>query len=549
MAVFGSNGAYVGGVPTGVDTYDEKHVAGAVWSLDAGGSLVKINPTTRSVELPVSIGNDQGWTVGGGAVWVDSADKPVVKRIDAQYGSVTQIKLPKKGLGGGDPTASAVAYGDGSLWVAQNGGSSIARLNPTTGALQHRIAVSGISILRFGDGALYAIDQNQGDFQKIDPTSSTIAWTAHIHPWIADALPAAGVLWLTVDSDAGVYRFSEGDGSQAGFTHTGDGSGGLAYGDGSVWVSNGRAGTISRVDSVNLHVRTFPMENAPTGLAVTPSGSVFVGIVRRPPDVAATLHGAVAHFVMREDWLDPVDPGSGYSERDWELEYATEAKLYNYPDWPGTNPAEPVPEIAAGPPTVTHKGGVWSYAISIRPGYRTSCTLNARRSPRRRCATPSSGRYRPTTTVARPRVRGTSACAPDAHGTSSGQARSCPERPRTWRGYRHMDPPCSSKRLGRCRNFRRCWPCRSTARCRSVRRSQTSIPQPTRSPPQAPTTSPTKTSDGKRCCDKTRTTAARGPTPSTRSSTTSASTPAPPPLASFKERSTTSPKVTPTSAC
>ncbi len=216
VAVFGSNGAYVGGVPTGVDTYDERYVAGAVWSLDAGGSLVKINPTTRSVELPVSIGNDQGWTVGGGAVWVDSADKPVVKRIDAQYGSVTQIKLPKKGLGGGDPTASAVAYGDGSLWVAQNGGSSIARLNPTTGALQHRIAVSGISILRFGDGALYAIDQNQGDFQKIDPTSSTIAWTAHIHPWIADALPAAGVLWLTVDSDAGVYRFSEGDGSQSG---------------------------------------------------------------------------------------------------------------------------------------------------------------------------------------------------------------------------------------------------------------------------------------------------------------------------------------------
>jgi peptide/nickel transport system substrate-binding protein len=377
VAVFDAHGGYVGGVATGVDTYDVRYVAGALWSLDAGGTVVKIDPAKRQIELPVSVGNDNGWTVGDGAVWVVSADKPVVTRVDARYGSTTSITLPTAGLHGGDPHGNAIAFGAGSLWIAQNHGSTIARIDPATGKLLRRIATPDTTVLRFGDGALYAVDQSVGDFEKIDPKFDSAAWTGHIHPWIADVLPAAGVLWLVVDSDAGVYRFSEADGTQLGFTHTGDGSGALAYGAGAVWVSNWRAGTVSRVSPVTSTAVSFPTGNAPGGLAVTPAGDVFVGITPRPPDVAATLHGAVAHIVLREDWLDQIDPAVRWNQRAWELEYATEAKLYNYPDWSGTNPSQVVPEIAAAMPTVTHRAGVWSYAIPIRAGYRFSPPSNA----------------------------------------------------------------------------------------------------------------------------------------------------------------------------
>ena len=97
VAEFQANGGYMGGVPTGVDSYDEKYVDGAVWSLDAGGSVVKINPKTRQVVLPVAVGQEAGWTVGGGAVWVVSADKPIVTRVDTKYGSTSQIRLPTTG--------------------------------------------------------------------------------------------------------------------------------------------------------------------------------------------------------------------------------------------------------------------------------------------------------------------------------------------------------------------------------------------------------------------------------------------------------------------
>ena len=227
VAVFDTGGRYVGGVPTGVDSFVEQYYNGAVWSLDAGGSLAKINPTSRQIEQAVAVGNDAGWTVGGGAVWVNSADKPYVTRVDAHYESTSRIALPRGGLQGGDPTGTAIAYGAGSLWVAQNGGSTIARIDPASGKLERRYDASNVSLLRFGDGALYAVDQPDGNFERIDPGSGSPSWSSHIHPWIADVLPAAGFLWLVVDSDAGVYRFSEQDGSQVGgYVHTGDGSGG-----------------------------------------------------------------------------------------------------------------------------------------------------------------------------------------------------------------------------------------------------------------------------------------------------------------------------------
>jgi len=378
VAVFDTHGRYIDGVPTGVASYGEQYVDGAVWSLDAGGTLVKINPTSRQIEFPVSVGNDSGWTVGDGAAWVLSADKPYITRVDVHYGATSRIQLSMAGLDSGDdPTGNAIAFGDGSLWVSQNGGSSIARIDPTSGKLERRYPAFGVSMLRYGDGALYAVDQHGGSFERIDPRSQRPAWSARIHPWIADLLPAGGFLWLVVDSDAGVYRYSEADGSQLGYVPTGDGSGALAYGANSVWVSNWRAGTVTRVNAVGSRADTFPTGNAPNGLTVTPGGQVFVAIAARPPDVSATLHGAVAHVVLREDWLDQTDVGDAFTPRTWELEYATQAKLYNYPDWGGQNPSQPVPEIAAAYPIVSHRAGVWRYSIPIRAGYRFSPPSNA----------------------------------------------------------------------------------------------------------------------------------------------------------------------------
>jgi class 3 adenylate cyclase/ABC-type oligopeptide transport system substrate-binding subunit/streptogramin lyase len=374
VAAFTADGKLAANVQTGVDTFDQHYLDGFVWSLNDGGSLAKIDPRKGEVVQAVPIGHDGGVTTGGGAVWVASADKPEIIRVNAQYGSTTRIPLPK--LEDGTPMSPrGIAYGGGSLWVGQ--GPRILRLDPDTGKVQKTIAANDTWILRFGDGALYAATPYNGDFLKVDPGSNTVSWRSHIHPWLGDLIAAAGWVWLTVDSDAGVYRFSEADGSQSGFVHTGDGSGALASGAESIWVTNWRDGTVSRVDPVSSAKTTFPTGNAPTGVTVTPDARVWVGVTARPPDFAGTLQGNVARFIMREDWLDANDPGTAWSGRPFELEYATEAKLYNYPDWEGADPAHPVPEIAASLPRVSHRDGVWTYEIPVRSTYRFSPPSNA----------------------------------------------------------------------------------------------------------------------------------------------------------------------------
>jgi class 3 adenylate cyclase/ABC-type transport system substrate-binding protein/streptogramin lyase len=369
VAAFAADGKLAASVPTGVDTFDAKPLDGFVWVLESGGSLVKIDPRRNKIVQAVPVGPDAGWAAGGGAVWVVDADAPAVIRVDAQYGTTTRLRLPRVD-DGTRPAGDGIAYGAGSIWVGQ--GQRVLRLDPSSGRVERSIPAPQLFAVRtamaFGDGVLYVANQVNGDFFKVDPASNSVQWQSHLHPWLSSLLAAGGSLWVTVDSDAGVYRFNASDGSQTGFVHTGEGSGGIAWDDGTLWVSNWRGGTVTKVDPVGMRGHSFPTGNAPNGVAAL-DGRLWVTLAARPPDYATTVKGDVARFVMREDWLDQGDPATAWSQRPWELEYATEAKLYNYPDYGSAEPATVVPEIAAARPAVEHTGDVWTSTIPIRAGY------------------------------------------------------------------------------------------------------------------------------------------------------------------------------------
>jgi len=68
-------------------------------------------------------------------------------------------------------------------------------------------------------------------------------------------------------------------------------------------------------------------------------------------------------------WSVPIDPQVSYITTAWWLEYATAAKLYNYPDKPGPAGTIPRPEVASGF-TVSDDGR--TYTFTIRKGFRFS---------------------------------------------------------------------------------------------------------------------------------------------------------------------------------
>ena len=68
--------------------------------------------------------------------------------------------------------------------------------------------------------------------------------------------------------------------------------------------------------------------------------------------------------------VDYTDPGLDYLSSGWELEYATTCKLLNYPDKPAPAGSQLIPEVAAGFPTITNNGKL--YTFTIRPGFKFS---------------------------------------------------------------------------------------------------------------------------------------------------------------------------------
>jgi ABC-type oligopeptide transport system substrate-binding subunit len=93
-----------------------------------------------------------------------------------------------------------------------------------------------------------------------------------------------------------------------------------------------------------------------------------------------------------------VDPQVGYVTTAWSLEYATAAKLYNYPDAKGPAGSKLIPEVASKF-TVSKNGRRYT---SSRSG-RASSSVTARRSPRRTSSGRSTAR-RTTTWLRRAAV-------------------------------------------------------------------------------------------------------------------------------------------------
>jgi ABC-type transport system substrate-binding protein len=85
------------------------------------------------------------------------------------------------------------------------------------------------------------------------------------------------------------------------------------------------------------------------------------------------VQGGTAHFNLNTD-TDFVDPALAYYQISWQFEYATCAKLLNYPDRAGAAGSQIVPEVAASLPTVSPDGK--TYTFTIRKGFKFSPPSN-----------------------------------------------------------------------------------------------------------------------------------------------------------------------------
>src|SRR5215207_1697835 len=342
---------------------------GYLWSISGDGMLVQIDPDTHAVTRSVAARvHPAGLAVGEDAIWVTDADSPTLLRIDSRYLTSKRFELPSDGLR--DPGLSGgVAVGAGSVWVS-HGTSEVLRVDPRSGQIRRRFRVPGAGGIVFADGAVW-VESDDWSVTRIDPANEETSVPVKFHYLSCCVAAGGGFVWLVTRQDQTVWRFEPGGGLDGplGSVKLRAGVRSLAYGDGALWATTGAAGTVVRIDPATDTARPFRIGHATNDVAAS-NGRVAVGVSPSPADATAGLSGRVARFPMFFDWVGSTDPAVARGPYEWQLLYATCAKLYNHPDAPAPAGWRLEPEVAVGPPTVSADGR--TYTIRIRPGYRFS---------------------------------------------------------------------------------------------------------------------------------------------------------------------------------
>ena len=269
----------VGNGPDGVAVGE-----GAVWVANLGDrTLSRVDPKHRTLERTISLNaTPTGIDVGAGGVWVAHGVLATLSRIEPESNQVSEtLQTPAArslfAFGG-------VAVGAGSVWAVYSD-STVYRLNPTSMApVSTTFAGNTPSAVAFGAGSLWVANGEQSTVTRFnsprysEPASAPIA----VGRQPSGVAVGGGAVWVTGRADDTVTRIEPSRNSTSS-TPVGRAPVGIAYGAAAVWVANSDDGTVSRIDpNTNTVVATIRVGNRPLGIDVG-AGVVWVTVQAADP--------------------------------------------------------------------------------------------------------------------------------------------------------------------------------------------------------------------------------------------------------------------------
>jgi YVTN family beta-propeller protein len=379
-------------------------------------SVAAIDPDTNRVVEAIPVGARPGAiTFGSKALWVSNIDDRSVSRIDVEKGRAEKaiaMGEPPGGLAAGakavwgistsparsfarvrhiDPefnevvgtvkvrgsssgaSGGAVAVGEGSVWAVTGGVGPVARIDPrtneTVATIEAGLLPAGVAV---GGGAVWVTDVSGNAVTRIDPKTNIVEETIRVGQGPTAIAYGERAIWVATSLDDSVVRIEPNTNAPTARIAVGDLPVGIAVGEGAVWVANAGDGTVSRIDPKrNKVVETIQTGGSPAGVAVA-AGRVWVTVAAgESPGLAARRGTARFETLLDAGTLDPAFANDALSV---QLEYATCAKLLNYPDKPPPAGLQLEPEVAMSHATVSADGR--TYAFTIRPGFRFSPPSN-----------------------------------------------------------------------------------------------------------------------------------------------------------------------------
>jgi DNA-binding SARP family transcriptional activator/ABC-type oligopeptide transport system substrate-binding subunit len=343
----------------------------------SGAILKQITPPARDPDVHRDFATVTPFTVQGNTLWATSGDDLV--KMDITLDREVR-RFPLDDLGQGSGLAEGVAVDGDSVWVSRDvGRGQILRLDPVTGTVEHVWNdVTPYLNLAFGDGSLWMADER--GIARIDGETNALTPASGIRDNCGGGnggcvVAGGGFGWTDDGSKGATYKVDRA-GHIAATYPTGVGSGFLSYGDDVLWVANADNGTVTGIDALTGSIKTRYSFGHPVGELIAGDGVLLVGVRPGLPLEARidSLTGTGAKFFAHWNELGAGEPALSTDTGAYQIEFATCAKLLNYPDEPPPEGWQLQPEVAAAMPTLSRDSR--TYTFRIRPGYRFSPPSN-----------------------------------------------------------------------------------------------------------------------------------------------------------------------------
>lgn len=225
---------------------------GAVWVATLSGNVARVSPKTNRFQSLIDLQEAACVAAGAGGVWVTSPTDGAVIRIDPLTNEVV-AEIPLEGFPQG------IDVGFGSVWVAaadppDGANGAVVRIDPRSNEVVRTILVDNLpEYLDAGAGAVWATSNN-GTIAEIDPRTNQLVSTIRITEGGRTTVAVGGgAVWAAeltaAGEEASIVRIDpetaqlDGEPIAAGRNPVG-----LAFGAGSLWVTNYDDGTITRYE-------------------------------------------------------------------------------------------------------------------------------------------------------------------------------------------------------------------------------------------------------------------------------------------------------------
>jgi virginiamycin B lyase len=222
----------VGGDPDWMAVTDD-----GVWvAISSLNRVVHLDAATNQPTLQVGVADPcSGLVADFGSLWVPSCGEHKVIRLDAKTG----VRLGVMDAGPGD-SEGGICSGAGSVWIVGSKQSDLMRIDPELNRVVAHIHLPPGSMNPvFANGSVWVSSNTQGTLVRVDPRRNAAVSESPIGPSPRFLTVGDGAVWALNQGDGTIARVDAGTGKRTALIRAGiPGPGGeIAFGEGAVWAT------------------------------------------------------------------------------------------------------------------------------------------------------------------------------------------------------------------------------------------------------------------------------------------------------------------------